>query len=189
MTHFQKYGRYYRTALFALGVLLVMIWGLELQLLVSGTALPQAVTLAELGGQKTVANVHVTISQFTVGDHLVIESKDRRWTRVWVPLLQPDASWTQRPVVAIVTGVQNEDELTAKINRPVLTGVVTNGIFLGLGDRQCEKLAEHYPQIDFSNAIALHIDRAFPSPLVTGVVLALGCISLASSAYWWFTRL
>ena len=183
MGHFRRYGRYYRRALFGLGVLFLGIGGLESRLIVSGTTLPQSVTLAALGEQRAVANVHVTVSQFSFGEGLVIESKDGRWTRVWVPLLLPDGSWTKRPVVAMVTGVQNDDELTAKINRPALTGVVTNGIFLGLGDRQREKFAEHYPQVNFSNAIALHIDRRFPSTLVTGVVLALGLISLASWVY------
>lgn len=165
-----------------------MLGSLELRLLLNGTSQPQAITLSELGEQEDIANVHVTVSDFVVGKSLVVESKGDRWTRVWVPLLEPDGSWSDRPVVAIVTGVRSEAELPPKIGRPALTGVITDGAFISLDQRHREKFAERYPRIDFSNAITLHVDRRFPSPVVTALVLAVGIVSLAAAIYLTFFR-
>jgi hypothetical protein len=169
------------------GIGLAVYGGFESSLLVYGTAQPQAIALSDLGRTGKIANVHVTVSEFTTGEGLVVESKDDRWTRVWVPLLKPDGSWTERPVVAYVTGVQNEAELAAKIEHPALTGVITNGV-QSLGSKQREQFAPQYPNVDLSNAIAFHVGRRFPTAIVTVPLLLLGIVFLAAGGYLTFWR-
>ena len=161
------------------GLGLALYFGFELYLLSRGTAKPQPMTVAELGRKGSLANVHVTITDFQPAEQFLIETEGDRWNRVWIPLFTPEGKWTERPVMAYVTGVQNDVELSAKIGGSELTGVVTNGM-QGFGKNQQEQIAPAYPGVDLSDAIAFQIGRSFPSPLVAvplfllGVVLLLG---------------
>jgi len=163
--------------LMIVGLGLTIYFGFELMLLSYGTSQPQVVALSELGRKGPVPNVHVTVHGFCTGDDFVLETSRDRWTRVWVPLLTTEGQWTERPVVAYVTGVQNEQELAAKIEQAQLTGVITNGM-QGLGKNQQEKFAPLYPSVDLSDAIALQVGRSFPNPVVTMPLLMLGIVLL-----------
>jgi hypothetical protein len=148
------------------GVGLTILGGSDVLLLLRGQAEPALLAVAELGRPGAIGNVHVTIRDFQPGNFTVIEQRNDTWTRVWVPLLKPDGTWPERPVVAYVTGVRNELELAGALNKATLTGVITNGI-QGLGRAQQEKFAPGYPNVDLSDAIAFHVDRSFPSAIPT----------------------
>jgi hypothetical protein len=169
------------------GLGLTIYFGFESMLLCYGTPQPEAISLRDLGRKGKIRNVHVTVSDFQAAEGIVIESSDDRWTRVWVPLFTPDGAWTERPVVMYVTGVQNEAELAAKINHEKLTGVITNGM-QNLGKKQRGHFAPQYPNVDLSDAIALHLGRRFPAPLITLPLLALGIAALSGGGYLTFRR-
>ena len=161
------------------GLGLALYFGFELYLLSRGTAEPQPMTVAELGKKGALANVHVTLTDFQAAEQYLIEAEGDRWVRVWIPLFTPDGNWTERPVMAYVTGVHNDAELSAKLSRGQLAGVVTNGM-QGFGKKQQEQIAPAYPGVDLSDAIAFQIGRSFPQAVVAiplfllGVVLFLG---------------
>ena len=161
------------------GLGLAVYFGFELYLLSRGTAEPQPMTVAALGRKGPLANTHVTVTDFQAAEQFLIEMENNRWVRVWIPLFTPDGEWTERPVMAFVSGVQNDAELSAKMSGDQLTGVVTNGM-QNFGTNQQGQIAPAYPGVDLSDTIAFQIGRAFPSPLIAiplfllGVVLMLG---------------
>lgn len=166
-----------RIALIA-GIGLSIMGGFDLYLMSRGTATPAEITLTDLGKLGPIENTHVTVSEFKPASGMVIERRNERLSMVWVPLLKPDGTWPERPVMAYFTGVKDEAELKATLNQPELTGVITNGQ-QGFGRTYQEQLAPHHPGVDLSDAIAFHVGKAFPSALravgltVAGVVLLI----------------
>jgi hypothetical protein len=161
-----------RIALIA-GLGLTIYFSFELFLLSRGTSQPQELTVSELGKKGPLVNSHVTITDFEMPEEYLIETQDGRWTRVWIPLFNQEGKWTERPVLAYVTGVHDDNELSAVIDKDKLTGVVTNGM-QNFGSKQQESIAPNYPGVDLSDAIAFHVGRSFPNPLVAAPLLLLG---------------
>src|SRR3954467_7310947 len=116
-----------------------------------GTATPAEITLADLGKLGPIENTHVTVSDFKPASDRVREKRDERWSLVWVPLLKPDGTWPERPVMAYFTGVKDEEGLQAPLSQPELTGVITNGQ-QGFGRTYQQQLAPHHPGVDLSDA-------------------------------------
>src|SRR5262245_30495812 len=163
-----------RIALIA-GIGLAIMGGFDLYLMSRGTATPAEVTLTDLGKLGPIANTHVTVSEFQPADDMVLEKRDERWSLVWVPLLKPDGTWPERPVMAYFTGVKDEAGLKAALNNPKLTGVITNGS-QGFGRSYQEQLAPHHPGVDLSDAIAFHVGKSFPSPLLASGLAVAGAV-------------
>lgn len=159
------------------GLGLSLYFGFELYLLSRGTSEPQLMAVAELGRRGALANVHVTITDFQPAEKCLIETENDRWVRAWVPLFMPDRKWTERPVLAYVTSVQNDAELFARIGRGQLTGVVTNGL-QGFGSKQQGEIAPAYPNVVLSDAIAFNVGRSFPRPVVAIPLFLLGLVLL-----------
>lgn len=137
--------------------------GFETAIAVQGTSEPEVVTLTDLGKKDGTNNVHLTITDFEFGENYLIESDDTgRWKRVWFPLVLPGEKWTERPVVAYATHLNQETELNPLLARRSLTGVVTN-VSQRLGSDQQEQFKKMYPDANLSGAIAFHIDRRLPS--------------------------
>src|SRR5262249_45174582 len=103
------------------GIGLAIFGGFDLYLMSRGTATPAEVTLTDLGKVGPIANTHVTVSDFQPADDMVIEKRDERWSMVWVPLLKPDGTWPERPVMAYFTGVKDEAGLKGALNNPQRT--------------------------------------------------------------------
>jgi hypothetical protein len=173
-----------------IGLAMGLIGGFDSYLWLKGTAEPAPITVAELGQQGSPANVHFTIRDFLPGDFHVIEERNGRWTRVWVPLLKPDGTWPARPVVAFFTGITNAKELEAALEVPALTGVITNGV-QSLGRYQQDQFKPGYPNVDLSDALAFQVGRTFPSAALVlpmtlvGLVLFLGGAGVAFGLIRW----
>ncbi|HXY34690.1 MAG TPA: hypothetical protein VEI07_10715 [Planctomycetaceae bacterium] len=174
--------------LLIIGLGATLLGGFEVWLLWRGTKEAEQITLEELGKRDGTNNVHLTITNFALGKSFIgRKNKDEEWQIVWVPLLSPEGKWTPRPVVAWSNAVHNQDELAALYKRRTLTGVVSNGK-QSVGQNQREMLAQKYPNVDLSGAIAFEIDGKFPSPLIAYPITAVGVIFLALGLRSFFGR-
>src|SRR5262245_65976768 len=98
-------NRHVAKILAIIGIGLTVYGGSDLLFFLGGTTEPQVVTLDELGRPGPIANLHVSVTEFSLGPSRLVERNGERWTRVWVPLLRPGRPLPERPVVANVTKV------------------------------------------------------------------------------------
>src|SRR5262245_2188906 len=168
-------NRHVAKILAIIGIGLTVYGGSDLLLFLGGTTEPQVVTLDELGQPGPIANLHVSVTEFSLGPARLVEGNDERWTRVWVPLLRPDGTWPARPVVAHVTKVQDEQEVGEALAGKALPGVMTNRVQF-LGRAQQERFAPMYPGVDLSDAIAFQVRRSFPSLPVALAIFVPGVL-------------
>ena len=160
------------------------------QVLALGTPEPVRVRLADLAAGR-VANVHVTVTDFAfAADGRVVEEKDGRWNRVWIPMLVPG----QGSVAAVLRSfrIADERQLRAFLARKEVTGIVTNEIDGRLGSEEVEALRKRYPALDPANIPVLAEGRGFADEkwmrykLAAGSVLVL--VAAACAWQWLATR-
>ena len=153
------------------------------QMLALGTPAPARVPLADLAAGR-VANVHVTVTDFTFGDGRVVEEKDDRWNRVWVPMLVPG----QRTVGAVVRSfrIENEYQLRAFLARTEITGIVVNEVDGRLGSDETDALRKRYPALDPATVPLLAEGRGFPDGRWMRYKLAAGgvLVLVAAACAW-----
>lgn len=170
--------------LYIAGIGALLIGGFDVSLLLRGSATPEVTTATELGASGSKHSVHLTITKFRFGDHAVLEKDDDdRCTRVWLPVLAPDGAWTPRPVVAHTKRCW-DSEIERLMTQAEITGVVSNGM-IGLGRKPRQVFAQSYPGADLTDAIAIELDKQFPSPIVAVPVTIGGLASLVTSLWLW----
>ena len=163
--------------LFYLGLGTLLMGGYKSSLLVRGSADPERASIADIGNVNGTSNVHLTVTDFVFGKHIVTLKDDGSWRRVWIPLLLPDGSWPDRKVVVHSNHIDNPAQLNAVMKRKTVTGVATN-FFQSLGTNQQEQFAAIYPSVNLSGAIALELDGTMPSPWVACPLFVLSLIHI-----------
>ncbi|QDV86839.1 hypothetical protein [Planctomycetes bacterium TBK1r] len=161
--------------LFYLGTGALLMGGYKSSLLLRGSVIPERAMLTSIGKVNGTSNVHLTVTDFEFGKHIVTLKDDGTWQRVWIPLLLPDGSWPDRKVVLHSQHIKNPAQLNAVLKRKTVTGVATN-FFQSLGKNQQEQFAPLYPNVNLSGAIALELDGAMPSPWVAYPLLIFGLV-------------
>jgi hypothetical protein len=166
--------------LFAIGLGSLLMGGFKSSLLLRGTTRPESVTIAQLGNPDGTSNVHLTVTDYRFGKHIVTLKEDGSWQRVWIPLLTEDGKWTQRPVVVHSKYIKNRAQLGAVLKRERVTGVASN-FMQSLGSNQQQQFARFYPNDDLRGAIALELDASMPSPWIAYPLLLLGIVTFPAS--------
>lgn len=138
--------------------------------------MPERITIAQLGRIDGSSNVHLTVTDYRFGKHIVTQKDDGSWKRVWIPLLTNAGKWTERPVVVHSKHVNNPAQLNAVLRREEATGVVSN-FMQSLGSKQREQFAKVYPNDDLRGAIALQLDASMPSPWIAYSLLTIGILT------------
>jgi hypothetical protein len=170
-----------------MGGILAWLGGQQLSIYKQGSATPQDIRLADLAEHGPGNNIHVRVTDFTFGKHLVVEEKRGRWNRVWIPMLPAGADPGDRTakvkVLAKSFNVPDETELARFTSRHVLTGVLTNSIW-PLDSSEESHLKKEYPESDFSSVLIVQEGYSFPTPAKIALFLggggALLLIALAS---------
>jgi hypothetical protein len=124
---------------------------------------PQTIRLADLAGNGPGDNVHVTVTDFTLGERYVAETKRGRWNRVWVPLFPARSAQKPGEVRVVVKSfkIPDEEALRQLYQQAKLTGVITNSIH-SLGSKEIKELEQGYPGADFASALVVEEGREFP---------------------------
>jgi hypothetical protein len=161
--------------LFYLGTGALLMGGYKSSLLLRGSVAPERASISNIGKINGTSNVHLTITDFKFGKHIVTLKDDGTWQRVWIPLLLPDGSWPDRKVVLHSKHIKDPAQLNAVLQRETVTGVATN-FFQSLGTNQQEQFAPIYPNVNLSGAIALELDGTMPSPWVAYPLLLFGLV-------------
>jgi hypothetical protein len=162
--------------LFIIGLGALLMGGFKSSLLLRGTKHPESVTIGQLGALDGTSNVHLTVTDYRFGEHIVTIKDDGRWERVWIPLLTKGGHWTQRPVVAHSKNIENFAQLEAVRTRSEVTGVVSN-FMQSLGSNQQREFAKLYPSDDLHGAIAIEIDATMPSPWIAFPMFMFGIVA------------
>ena len=166
--------------LFYIGTGALLMGGYKSSLLLRGSIDPERVTIADVGNVNGTSNVHLSVTNFRFGKHIVTLKEDQTWQRIWIPLLLPDGSWPDRKVVVHSKHVDNPAQLGAILQRNAVTGVASN-FFQSLGSNQQEQFASIYPNVDLRGAIALELDVTMPSPWVAYPMFLFGFIAFPTS--------
>ncbi|QDV19747.1 hypothetical protein Pan153_44150 [Gimesia panareensis] len=173
---------YITRILFLLGIAATIFGVMESMLAFNGTSEPEEVTLTALGQPDGTDNVHLTITDFEYGEGVVFEEKKNGdWNQIWIPLVLPGETWTERPIVANTSAVKNEVDLEQLVQRRSLTGVVTN-ISKGLGGEKKKQFNMMYPDVNLDEALVFQVDRRFPSLLFTIPLTLVGVVLLLVAA-------
>lgn len=168
---------------FLLGLGLTLLGVTEFLVYQEGSAVPDQITLKELGVSEPSKNVNLIITDFQFGDRYKIEeNKKAKWKQVWIPLWDLNGNFTKVPVIAHIKGPTRREEIDALSLRKEIPGILTRGID-SIGNKERRYFKSIYPETDFKNAISFEIDRRFPSLLfiipttlagITLIVLGLG---------------
>ena len=162
--------------LFYLGTGALLMGGYKASLLLRGTVAPEQATIADIGKVDGTSNVHLTVTDFKFGDHIVTLQDDGAWQRVWIPLLKPDGSWPDRKVVLHSKEIKDPVQLNRVLKRKTVTGVATN-FFQSLGTNQQKQFAPLYPNVNLSGAIALELGGTMPSPWIAYPLFVFGLVA------------
>lgn len=173
--------------LFYLATGALLMGGYQSSLLLRGSVHPERATIREIGDVNGTSNVHLTVTDFEFGQHIVTLKENGDWRRVWIPLLLPDGSWPDRKVVLHTNRVDNLAQLNTVLKRTTVTGVATN-FLQSLGSNQQEQFAPIYPNVDLDGAIALELDGSMPSPWIAYPLLVFGLVGLPVSIKLMFFR-
>jgi hypothetical protein len=160
----------------------------------SGSPTPQQISAAELAADGPGDNIHVKVTDFTLGIKYVVPAKKDKWHRLWVPMF-PVGPAGRRGEIKIVVETSHVadhrefDRFYERHRQQPLTGIITSD-FRSLGPKLIEELKKNYPGADFSSVLVIQEGRGFPSLqevlwlLGGGVVL----ISLGLAAVVWVAR-
>ena len=165
--------------LFYLGTGAVLMGGYQSSLLLRGTVDPERATITEIGAADGTTNVHLTVTDFEFGKHIVTLKDDGTWERVWIPLLLPDGSWPVRKVVLHSGEIKDPAQLNAALKLRTVTGVATN-FYQSLGRNQQEEFEPIYPNVELRGAIALELDGKMPSPWIAYPLFIFGLVAFPS---------
>jgi hypothetical protein len=165
--------------LFIIGLGALLMGGFQSSLLVRGTTRPESFTIAQLGDPNGTSNVHLTVTDYRFGKHIVTLKENGSWQRVWIPLLTQDGKWTKRPVVVHSKEITNPAELDDVLERAEVTGVASN-FMKSLGSNQQQQFAKFYPNDDLRGAIALELDASMPSPWIAYPLFLFGIVTFTA---------
>jgi hypothetical protein len=132
-------------------------------LLQQGKPTPQQLRVGELAANGPGDNIHVTLTDFDFGDGYVVERKNGRWNRVWIPAFPDDQAGQVNEIKVLVTTsrVKDEAELERFYQQETVTGIITNSIHWQ--GSEIRELQRSYPDLDVSSLWVVDAGRAFPS--------------------------
>jgi hypothetical protein len=141
-----------------------------------GAPTPQPIRLADLAANGPGNNVHVEVNDFVWGEDGVVEEKNGKWNRVWVPLFAT-AGPNPGPVRVLVKTfhVDNAQQLEQFKRRRTVTGIIENVIpGHSLGSGEIGELKKSYPNVDAASLLVIEEGRAFPTPEKVYLLLGIG---------------
>ena len=146
-----------------------------------GSPLPQEVRLDELAKNGPVANVHVRVTDFALGEQYVVEEERGKWDRLWVPLFPARAPKDPRRIKVLVKtfGVTDERQLQQLYDKATLTGIIHEPN--SLAAKELGELEKCYPGADFSSALVLECGSEFPSGTKVGTLFGVGAALLVTA--------
>ena len=121
-----------------------------------------------------------------MGEDVVVEEKNGKWNRVWVPLFAKGAAHQGQVRVLVKTfHINNQMELDRFGDRQTLTGVIDNVIpGHSLGSGEIEELKKKYPSVDAATILVIEEGRTFPTQekvyLLFGGGIGLVVVGLAA---------
>jgi hypothetical protein len=140
--------------------------------LARGTETPRQLRLNELAANGSPDNIHVCVSDFTLGQDHHIYQGDKGWVYVAIPAFSPDGVETGRPVIVKAFGVKGPDQLKAFYSKQRLTGLVDDDPSFDKDTLQ--KLQRSFPGKDLGKAVVIAEGIGFPDRGRTNAGLAAG---------------
>src|SRR5579871_4042788 len=90
----------------------------------SGDPEPQEIRAADLAANGPGDNVHVKVTDFTLGAGYTITQRWGKWTCVWIPLFPDGEKQEDVRVIVKTKDVVDEDEFRAFCRKKEVTGIV-----------------------------------------------------------------
>ena len=148
---------------------------------------PEEIKIKDLIKRGASGNANIILTDFVLCGNFVMQQKSKNgsWTHVWIPAVptdqadpDPKAPPPNPPdpkVLFFSTNITNPHELEAKLNRPKVSGMVTNGITT-LEPKIRDLLKQSYPRADFDTCLIIQEGRTATS---FGAIGAMGVASAA----------
>jgi hypothetical protein len=157
-----------------IGIMLLIFGGIlfgvgwqERGMAANASAQPEEISLKNLIARGPDGNPNIILTDYVLCENLVYESKNGRWTKVWIPAipttdLPPNATKVGRPgnIRALVFSINagNEAEVEQRCQQPKLRALVTNKI-VSLGGQEKKLLEQNYPGTDFARCLIIQEGR------------------------------
>jgi hypothetical protein len=158
-----------------------------------GDAVPQVISLADLERNGPGANIHVTVTDLVLAPKYVVETKNNRWNRVWVPMFRSGQGEGRGDIKVVARNfdINDERQLEGLYHQRQLTGVIVNSVW-GLASSELEYLQKNMPGVDFSSALVFDVGRSFPTrggiAALIGATSGLIVAALLAAGVWVFLK-
>lgn len=180
----------WKIILFGVGIFLIVEGVKERSLASAASAAPEEISLTALIARGPDSNPNIILTDYALGDDIIVKSRSGSWTGAWVPAIpgKPGPERPHKPQVlqAVIYSSQarNAEELYQRCEQTKLRALLVNKI-QSLEPDERGLLERSYPGTDFSKCLIIHEGR---EPAGTGKVLLMvgGGILLSLAALVWF---
>ncbi len=171
------------------GAILAFAGMQQRELHVLGSVPPQEITTAELLANGPGTNRHVTLTEFQPGGYAV-QSKNGKWSQVWIALFPPGAAAGDIQVVLSMKGVSSEAELEQLLAAGRINAICSAKLRTSWGTKLGPEIEAANPGSTLTAAWSLEELREVPSAgLVTSLLAGSGgcfvAVLLLALVVWW----
>lgn len=171
--------------LFIVGIALLIAGIREASVAARSSGEPEEITLQNLIARGAGGNANVILTNFTLGQNYVYQSKGMSWSGAWVPAeasrgignLPMRMGFGGVKALIYSTRAKNADELYQQCGVPKLRGLVTNGL-MSLDGKAKQLLEQSYPGTDFGNCLIIHEGREPAGSLKKLLLIGGGGLSI-----------